>query len=267
MRFWKYHGIGNDFVLVEDFGGELLNRASPLAEAVCHRHYGIGADGLVLILENEGSYTMRIFNPDGSEAEMCGNAIRCVAHHLYARGYVQNSPCTVHTLSGPKEIWREGELYAVDMGEPRFSGSDLPPQGGAQTAAAQGRTWQVYPVSMGNPHGVVFVEDASAVNLWELGPLLEKHPMWPNHANIEFVEVKEPTCLQVRVWERGVGPTLACGTGACAAAVWAAKLGVAERRVQVHLPGGSLAIRWEEDNHVWMIGPAVKVFEGYYDGK
>jgi diaminopimelate epimerase len=263
MRFWKYHGIGNDFILVEDFLGSLLDCAPALAEALCHRNFGIGGDGLVLITQDQGLYTMRIFNPDGTEAEMCGNAIRCVADHLFVQGYAAGETLYIDTLSGVKEISRVGDLYAVDMGEPQFSGADLP-SGGAQAVETSRGSLQVYPVSMGNPHGVVFVDDLPAADFSRLGPVLEKHPMWPAHANIEFVGVQHATALQVKVWERGAGPTLACGTGACAAAVWAARLGLAERQVTVQLPGGHLQIRWEDNNHVWMIGPAVRVFEGYY---
>jgi len=261
MKFWKYHGIGNDFVLVEDFAGERVSGAPELARDVCRRHFGIGADGLVLITTAQGLYTMRIFNPDGSEAEMCGNAIRCVAHHLFAEGYAAGSSIQINTLSGVKEVRRAGGLYAVDMGEPQFEGKDLP-AAGVQAVDAAGISWKVHPVSMGNPHGVVFVDDAAAVPIAAWGPALEKHPVWPAHANIEFVQVTGPAELQVRVWERGAGPTLGCGTGACAAAVWAARLGLAERTVKVKLPGGELEVRWENDNHVWMMGPAVRVFAG-----
>ncbi len=267
MHFWKYHGIGNDFIVVEDFAGDLLDEAPELAQAVCHRQFGIGGDGLVLITFDQGIHTMRIFNPDGSEAEMCGNAIRCVADHLFAAGRAHGTTVTINTVSGPKEIHRAGNLYAVDMGEPQFTGAGLPQLGGVQHVEAQGGCWDIYPISMGNPHGVVFVNNLAEIDLARLGPILETHPIWPAQANIEFVEVKDAGSLQVKVWERGAGPTLACGTGACASAVWAAKLGRSGRSVKVQLPGGDLEIRWETDNHVWMIGPAAMVFEGNYYGR
>lgn len=266
MRFWKYHGIGNDFILIEDFEGRLLGEAPRIATQACHRNFGIGGDGLVLITQNDGMYTMRIFNSDGSEAEMCGNAIRCVAHHLIDKGYAVGETVIINTISGAKKVYRERDQYAVDMGEPRFTAAEQLPDG-IQEVEALGGQWKIHPVSMGNPHGVVFVDELAALPFEHLGPLLERHPIWPAMANIEFVQVENSSSLRVKVWERGVGPTLACGTGACAAAVWSARLGTTGRRVAVHLPGGSLEIRWEDDNHVWMIGPAVEVFTGSYHGK
>ena len=263
MRFWKYHGAGNDFILVEDFEGTLLGEAAALTLEICHRNFGVGGDGLVLLTHTDEVFTMRIFNTDGSEAEMCGNAVRCVAHHLFAEGHASGETIRINTISGSKEVQREGGLYAVDMGEPQFVHKEQLPAG-IQEVEALDATWQIYPVSMGNPHGVVFVEDLDTVPFEQIGPLLEKHSIWPAQANIEFVQVENISSIKVKVWERGVGPTLACGTGACAAAVWSARLGKTDRTAAVTLPGGSLQIRWADDNHVWMIGPAVKVFAGKY---
>jgi diaminopimelate epimerase len=267
MQFWKYHGIGNDFILVEDFGSELLASGPSLAQTLCQRHFGVGADGLVLITNEAGLYTMRIFNADGSEAEMCGNAIRCVADHLFSRGYADGDSVIIGTISGAKPIKRSGSLYAVDMGEPQFEGADLPKRAGAQTVEVLNNSWEIHPVSMGNPHGVVFVQSLDEVDFEKIGPILECHPIWPAQANIEFVKVENSMSIKVKVWERGVGPTLACGTGACAAAVWASRLGMTGRSVTVTLPGGELEIHWDGHNHVWMTGPAVKVFSGTIEGR
>lgn len=260
MNFTKYHGLGNDFIIVEDFQGELLPQGAELAQAVCHRQFGIGADGLVLIIRKDGEYTMRIFNADGSEAEMCGNAIRCLADYLLRKNLVAGPVFPIHTLGGTKLIQQEGSLYRVDMGEPGFQG--LSP---TVEIAVQGRMWTCHPVSMGNPHAVVFVDDVDEINLALWGPLLEKAEVWPQGANIEFTQVLSAHHLKVRVWERGAGPTLACGTGACAAAVAAIREGLVPSPVQVTLPGGDLTIEWEADGRVFMLGPAAQVFSGEVD--
>lgn len=265
MQFTKYHGLGNDFIFVEDIGGILLPRGEMLATALCHRQFGIGADGLVFITKEADMYTMRIFNADGSEAEMCGNAIRCMADYLLMRGLVTGSMVQIGTLSGVKEIRVLDELYVVDMGKPDFSFL----QGEAVEIVSHGLTWNAYPVSMGNPHAVVFVDDLGELNLAIWGPRLETAEVWPNGANIEFTQVLSPNHLKVKVWERGAGSTLACGTGACAAAAMAARQGLTQELtagpIQVSLPGGDLAICGAPDNHVHMAGPAVEVFSGRID--
>lgn len=261
MRFTKYHGLGNDFIFVEDFAGTLLPQGEVLAKALCQRNFGIGADGLVLITKEVDLFTMRIFNADGSEAEMCGNAIRCMADYLLQEGLATGPVLQIGSIGGTKEIQVEGDIYRVDMGEPDFSFS----QGDAVQISSHDQLWTVYPVSMGNPHGVVFVDDLTALDYKLWGHRLEHDSIWPNKANIEFTQVLGPDHLKVRVWERGAGPTLACGTGACAAAVVAIKLGHTEGLVVVSLPGGDLTIEWGPNNRVYMAGPATRVFTGNID--
>lgn len=259
MKFTKYHGLGNDFIFLEDFGGSLLADGEKLAKQLCHRHFGIGADGLVFITQENGLYTMRIFNSDGSEAGMCGNAIRCLADYLLKNSLTTGTLLTIGTITGSREIEVKDGLYVVDMGEPDFSFQHGEP---VQIQLAD-KNWSIYPVSLGNPHGVLFVEKDFSKEEFELwGPKLEQASIWPDRANIEFTQVIAPNHLQVRVWERGAGATLACGTGASAAAVVALQLGLVDGSVRVTLPGGDLLIEWRTDNHVYMTGPATKVFSG-----
>lgn len=265
MQFTKYHGLGNDFIFVEDFGGMLLPRGELLATTLCHRQFGIGADGLVLVTKEADLYTMRVFNADGTEAEMCGNAIRCMADYLLEAGLVTGATIDVGTLSGAKKILVSEGLYTVDMGEADFSIS----AGKAVDVISHGQTWTTYPVSMGNPHTVVFVDDVDQLDFEIWGPRLELADIWPRGANIEFTQVIGPDHLKVKVWERGVGPTLACGTGACAAAAVGARQGLTREltagAIKVSLPGGELAIHGGEDDHVYMTGPATRVFSGCID--
>jgi len=265
VQFAKYHGLGNDFIFVEDLGGILLPRGEMLATTLCHRQFGIGADGLVFITKEGDLYTMRIFNADGTEAEMCGNAIRCMADYLLREGLATGPNMQIGTRSGVKEVRLVDDLYVVDMGEPDFSFS----QGEAVEVISHGKTWSAYPVSMGNPHAVVFVDDLDDLDFSIWGPRLEKASVWPNGANIEFTQVLSPHQIKVKVWERGAGPTLACGTGACAAAAVSSKRGLtqdlATGAIQVSLPGGELAIFGGSDNHVFMAGPATRVFTGQID--
>lgn len=258
VDFVKYHGLGNDFIFIEDFGGNLVPNGEKLAKALCHRNFGIGADGLVLITKDSDLYTMRIFNADGSEAEMCGNAIRCLADYLLQAGLVQGQELKINTISGIKEITYHEGLYVVDMGEPDFSFH----AGNEVIVDACDQSWSIQPVSMGNPHGVTFVDDLAQVDFFTCGPRLEQDPIWPEKSNIEFVQVLSSNHLKIKVWERGAGPTLACGTGACAAAVVATKLGFTNGPVQVSLPGGDLTIEWRSNNKVYMAGPAKRVFQG-----
>lgn len=270
MEFVKYHGLGNDFVFVEDYENTLVRQGAVLAPQICQRNFGIGADGLVFITKPADVYTMRIFNADGSEAEMCGNAIRCIAKHLWDQGLVQGTALDVGTLEGTKHIVRRGDDYAVNMGQPQWLAAQIPMEVATaeaiQTPVKVGdKEFAVTAVSMGNPHAVVFVEDIDAIAFTVWGPALERHPVFPAKSNVEFVEVLDRETLRVKVWERGVGPTLACGTGACASAAAAARLGFAERQVKVHLPGGTLQIQWHSDNNLWMIGPAQRVFSGRWE--
>lgn len=264
VEFTKYHGLGNDFIFVEDFGGNLVPNGETLAKLLCHRQFGIGADGLVLITKNADLFTMRIFNADGTEAEMCGNAIRCMADYLVDRGLQKDSVLNIGTISGIKRIEIQDNQYVVAMGEPDFSFN----QGEVVTMDSHGVSWTAHPVSMGNPHGVIFVDDLASLDFPTWGPRLEAHEVWPEKANIEFTQVVGLNHLQVKVWERGAGPTLACGTGASAAAVVATKLGMVNKDpVRVSLPGGDLLIEWDRDNQVFMTGPATKVFTGWINIK
>lgn len=268
------HGLGNDFIVVAG-ERELPEGASDLAVKLCDRHFGIGADGLVYILASErADFLMRIMNPDGSEAEQCGNAIRCVAKYVYDRGLISKDTVTIETLgAGVQQLRIEAEggktvKVRVDMGEPILSGLavpttiDLNPVIG-HPIEADGREFRFTAVSMGNPHCVIFVDDAASFDLHKWGPLLETHPLFPRKTNVEFVTVTSRSHAVMRVWERGAGPTLACGTGACATLVAAVLGGLTDRTATVSLAGGDLLIEWnEEDNHVYMTGPAAEVFTG-----
>ncbi|MDF2725942.1 MAG: diaminopimelate epimerase [Paenibacillus sp.] len=276
MDFTKMHGLGNDFIVVAG-ERELPEDASQLAVRLCSRFFGIGSDGLVYILPSLiADYKMRIINSDGSESEQCGNAIRCVAKYIYEHGLIEASrrELTVETIgAGAQRVQltvAEGEVTAVrvDMGEPVLQGT-LVPTTVDQTQVidypieVEGREFRFTAVSMGNPHCVIYVDDAKAFDLAVWGPKLEVHPMFPRRTNVEFATVLSRNAMDMRVWERGAGPTLACGTGACATLVASVLNGLSDRTGTVTLKGGDLFIEWsEEDNHVYMTGPAEQVFEG-----
>ncbi len=275
MRFTKMHGLGNDFVLVNAAEEKLPPDLGGLAVKICRRHFGVGADGLVVIRPSRSAdLAMQIINSDGSEAEMCGNAIRCVARYAYERGLVRGTSLRVETAAGvkvPELVLQNGSVAAVrvDMGEPQLEREQIPMLGPAGRVINEplpvGKdVFYVTAVSMGNPHCVIFVPDAAAVPLDALGPALETHPAFPRRVNVEFVQVLNREELCMRVWERGAGPTLACGTGACAAAVASALNGRTGRKVRVHLQAGALDIEWCGDNRVYMSGPAEEVFTGEY---
>ncbi len=273
LSFVKYHGLGNDFILVD-------NRHAPdpiitpeQAEKLCDRHFGIGADGVIFALPGQDGtdFTMRIYNSDGSEPEMCGNGIRCMARFLAdLEGENAKSVYTIHTLAGlitPK-LEADGQI-TVDMGKPRLIPAEIPTTltGGGETVIAQpievaGQTWSVTCVSMGNPHCMTFVEDVAAIDLEKIGPLFEKNAVFPAKTNVEFVEVVNSGYLKMRVWERGAGITLACGTGACATLVAAVLNGKSDRTATIELPGGPLKIEWAADDRIFMTGPAQLVFAG-----
>ena len=274
MRFTKMHGAGNDYVYVDCFDEQVANPAT-LAVAVSDRHFGIGADGLILILPSEhGDVRMRMFNADGSEAQMCGNGIRCLAKYAYDHGRSRANPMRVETAAGVKEIAlivsADDKVTAatVDMGEPILDCDQIPvklPQDRAVDVALRTaeRAFQMTCVSMGNPHAVVFVDDARAVPLETIGPQIENHPLFPERVNVHVVQVHAPGEVTMRTWERGSGVTLACGTGASAVCVAGALTRRTDRKVLAHLPGGDLQLHWrEEDDHVLMTGPAAEVFTG-----
>jgi diaminopimelate epimerase len=261
MKFVKMHGCGNDYVFVR----EDLPDPGGVSRRVSDRHRGIGADGLVLILPSDvADARMRIFNADGGEAEMCGNGIRCVAKLLYEDGDVDRTRMTVETGRGilPVEIREEKGIAVsarVGMGEPTMGRVDVPLE-------VTGGTFFVTLVSMGNPHGVTFVDDTTKFPVRTIGPLLERHPIFPDGANIGFAEVVSPEEIRLRVWERGSGETQACGTGACAALVAAVTTGRTSRQARIVLPGGPLEIEWPEGGEVFMEGPAEISFRGEFPG-
>ncbi|MCL6603546.1 MAG: diaminopimelate epimerase [Paenibacillus sp.] len=274
MEFTKMHGLGNDFIVV--FGEqELPSNASELAVKLCNRFFGIGADGLVYILPSErGDYMMRIMNSDGSEAEQCGNAIRCVSKYVYDHGLVNSDQIVIETIGAGEQkvtlIVKDGVVVTVtvDMGEPILSGPQIPVAIDAepvmdQSIEADGTEFKFTAVSMGNPHCVIYVDDAVSFDLSTWGPKLEVHPLFPRKVNVEFATVLDRGRVDMRVWERGAGPTLACGTGACATLVSSVLNGLTDRSAWISLKGGDLFIEWnEEDNHVYMTGPAEVAYTG-----
>ncbi len=274
MEFIKMHGLGNDFVFLDHFSGSDVGVDYPeLARKLCHRQFGIGGDGLAVILpSNIADAKMRIFNSDGSEPEMCGNAIRCFARYLYDQGVVISDPMLVETGAGIlklKLFIEEGQVKGVqvDMGEPILRADLIPVLGEGEPVVGQpievlGETYLYTAVSMGNPHCVIFVEDFATLDFDRVGPAIEKHMLFPRKTNVEFIQINSPQDITMKVWERGAGPTLACGTGACASTVAAVLNDKTERAVTVHLPGGDLLIEWKPDNHVYMTGPAAYAFKG-----
>ena len=271
------HGAGNDFIVVDALKDNYTERLLAVPDVVmrlCDRHFGIGADGLILILPSEvGDLKMRILNPDGSEAEMCGNGIRCFAKYAFEHGLIGKSSLRVETLAGvicPELRLQEGRVVSVsvDMGKPRLTRAEIPMTGPGEDRAvafdlsAQGSAFKATAVSMGNPHCVIFTDDPEAVQLESIGPAIENHPFFPRKTNVEFVQVIAPDRLKMLVWERGAGRTMACGTGACAALVAAVLNGLAERTARVLLPGGELEINWRSDDRLIMTGPATEVFTG-----
>jgi len=273
IDFIKMHGAGNDYVYLDLIKHPLQVDFRDLAEKISDRHFGVGGDGLVLIMGSDvAEFRMRMFNADGSEAEMCGNAIRCVGKYLHDSGYTGKTEISIETLGGVKhlEIVKKdpagkARMLRVDMGEPVLNGRDIPvaveknPVVGIEVQGHRGTV-----VSMGNPHFVLFVDAITDDLVLGEGPRLEKDPVFPKKANIEFNEVLDRTHLRMRVWERGSGETLACGTGACASAVAGVLSGVVDRSVDVQLLGGTLHIEWSRNNRVFMTGPAEEVFRGVY---
>ena len=276
LQFRKYQGLGNDFILVDARAGGLADYSGAAARALCDRRFGIGADGLILALPPRatGEVRMQILNADGSEAEMCGNGIRCFARFLVdLDGESPGRSWQVETAAGrivPQ--WVGGNQVTVDMGPPFLDPAAIPTTIPCADPAANplpeadldvaGTLLRVAAVGMGNPHAVVQVADLDAVAFAQLGPALECHPAFPARTNVHFVQVISPQQLRLKVWERGAGPTLACGTGACASLVATHLRGACERTASVELPGGPLQIHWDANNHLQMQGPAEFVFSG-----
>lgn len=274
MRFTKMHGIGNDYVFVDCFLESIL-RPEETARMISDRHFGIGSDGLILIKPSvKADFEMAMYNADGSRGEMCGNGIRCMAKYVYEKGLTDKTCITIETLAGIRTLWMTVEKETVtevrvDMGSPIWEAEQIPVISKEKMVIRQpirigNSSFFVTCVSMGNPHCVVFLEEAvEAMQIEDIGSLLECHEIFPKRTNVEFVNILSEEELRMRVWERGSGETLACGTGACAVAAAAIVNGYADTRVRVHLTGGELEIFWDrKENRIYMTGPAVQVYEG-----
>lgn len=275
MRFTKMHGCGNDYIYINCFE-EIVETPEKLAIAMSERHFGVGSDGLVLILPSEtGDFRMRMFNLDGSEGEMCGNAVRCIGKYVYERGMTKKTRIALETAGGMKYLDLDVvdgsvETVTVDMGEPILEAAKIPVISKKQPVIGESvhildTEYAFTCVSMGNPHGVVFVDEVKEFPVEKYGSAAEVHPIFPKKANIEFVEVVDDSHIKMRVWERGSGETWACGTGAAASVVACILNGKTGRKVEVELLGGKLTIEWREaDNHVYMTGPAAFSFDGIW---
>jgi diaminopimelate epimerase len=273
MKFTKMHGIGNDYVYVNGFSEQVADPAD-LARKISHRHFGVGADGLILILPSQDAdVRMRMFNADGSEAEMCGNGVRCVAKYAFERGLSRNNPMRVETGAGVLTLALDVQAgrvrqVTVNMGQPILKLADIPIDSSRLRKVNEFEYrldlgFDAVFVSMGNPHAVMFVDDVSRIDLPRLGPLVEHHPAFPHRMNAHWVQARSRNEVTMRTWERGSGITQACGTGASAVCVAAALTGRTDRKILAHLPGGDLSLEWRQpDNCVYMTGPAEEVFSG-----
>ncbi len=273
MRFTKMQGLGNDYVYVNCFR-ENVENPSEMAIKVSDRHFGIGSDGLILIKPSEvADFRMDMYNADGSQAEMCGNGIRCVAKYVYDYGLTDQTEISVETLAGIKYLKlqiADGKVsrITVNMGQPELNPAKIPVQADGdrvvdEPIVVNGVTYKMTCVSMGNPHCIVFVDDTANFPLEEIGPMFENHERFPKRVNTEFIQILNRNEVNMRVWERGSGETLACGTGACASAVACVLNGLTEDEITLHLLGGDLSVRWDqEENLVYMTGPAKVVFDG-----
>jgi diaminopimelate epimerase len=272
MKFWKMHGLGNDYIVIDNRDDKIGNsETSDLAKRLCERRFGVGADGMLLVSNSSVADTcMRIFNADGSEAEMCGNGIRCFSRYCFDNGIIHKNDFLVETKAGVKHVWlttKEGEveLIRVDMGVPNWDRKSLPMEGDGmyinEDLQVDGEeAYKVTCLSMGNPHCVIFVDNVDESPVEYIGPLIENHSAFPKRTNVGFAQVLNRNELKLRVWERGVGETLACGTGTCAAVAAANKLGIVGNKVTAHVLGGDLLV--EVGSPIFLSGPAEKVFEG-----
>ncbi len=266
MHFTKMHALGNDFIVIDSRGAEMHGLVD-LSRRLCHRRFGIGADQVLVLEESDkADFTMRIFNADGGEVEMCGNGIRALAKYIWDRGLSGKDVLDIDTMAGIVRPARADGLVRVDMGEPVLDGRRIPVALDGRVLdhplRIDDRDFLITCVSMGNPHAVIFVDNVGDFPVTYYGPKIEHHGIFPNRINVEFAEVLSGSELDVRVWERGAGETMACGTGACATLVAASMKGLTGRRATIHLEGGDLLIEWGEDNRVMMTGPAEEVFEG-----
>lgn len=274
MKFTKMHGAGNDFVIVNTFKEKIDMDYNELSKFVCDRNFGIGADGLMLVLPSDSEdIRMRIFNSDGTEPEMCGNGIRCFAKFVYDEKIIEKKLIRVETLAGtiiPEVILDQNGLVTdvkVDMGEPELRAAQIPTSLDVEKVIdheidVEGEKFNITAVSMGNPHCIIFVDDIEKTDVEKWGPLIEKHSTFPRKTNVEFVQVEDEENIIMRVWERGAGVTLACGTGACATLVASVLNNKSKRKAKVKLLGGTLEIEWTDENRIFMTGPAKTVFEG-----
>lgn len=274
MKFTKMHGLGNDYVYV-DCTKQTIKNPNRLSEIISKYHFGIGSDGLVMIMNSDkADFRMRMFNADGSEGKMCGNATRCIGKYVYDRGLTDKTQLTLETLSGIKYltltvVGGKVETVSVDMGKAVLSAAEIPVKSDSETVIGKtmtvsGREQNITCVSMGNPHCVIFTDGIDSLDLEKIGPGYENDEIFPERVNTEFVEIKDRNTLRMRVWERGSGETMACGTGACAVAVAAVENGFCDRgsAITVHLRGGDLSIVYRTDGHVIMTGGASFVFDG-----
>ena len=276
MKFTKMHGCGNDYVYVNCFE-ETVKNPEEAAKIVSDRHYGVGSDGLILICPSDkADFRMAMYNLDGSEGKMCGNGVRCIAKYVYDHHLTDKTRISLETLGGIKYLdlnIKNGkvETVVVDMGEPVLTPEDIPVAVSGNQAVnipleVDGKVWYMTCISMGNPHAVVFVDNTKDLDLEKIGPKFEKHPIFPEQVNTEFVHVIDRHTVDMRVWERGSGETLACGTGACATAMACILNHMTDDEVLIHLLGGDLLIRYDrETNHIFMTGPAAEVFSGEID--
>lgn len=279
LKFTKMQGLGNDYVYMDCTKSGIPDDVVSLAKFISDRHFGVGSDGLILICESkECDFKMRMFNSDGSEAQMCGNGIRCVGKFVYDKGLTSKTEITVETLSGIKRLKlqeRDGKVIEVevDMGEPILEANQIPVLASGSPVTdlilqAEGKEFTFTCVSMGNPHAITIVDNVKDFDVEKYGRKLEVDYHFPEKANIEFAKIIDKNTIEMRVWERGSGETMACGTGACATAVACYLNGLTSNEVTVKLLGGNLKIKWDkESNHIYMTGPAVTVFEGKLEGE
>jgi len=280
INFTKMHGLGNDFILIDSRKKKIAGLPK-IIKKLSHRQFGIGFDqALILLPSRKADFRMDIYNADGGKVEMCGNGIRCFAKYIWDRGLSKKKVLEIETLAGIIKPEKVGNMVKVDMGEPILEAKDIPVKISSEFGVRsseekdskpiidyplmiEDKKFKITCVSMGNPHCVIFVDNVDKLPVPRYGPLIENHPLFPKRTNVEFIQVINNKRLKMRVWERGSGETLACGTGACASAVAANLNNLADRRVTIHLAGGDLRVEWSEnDNHVYMTGPAVEVFEG-----
>lgn len=266
LNFTKSHGIGNDMIIINGIE-EKFRPTRDIVKKLCDRRFGIGADQLLLLLDSKkADFKMRIFNRDGGEAEMCGNGIRCIAKYIIDHGLSKKRELTIETLAGNVQVWADKNLYTVKLNKPILEAEQIPVKLNGlvinREFTVDDVKFKITCVNMGNPHCVIFVDDLKNFPVRTYGPLIEKHPLFPTRINVEFVKVVNESTINVRVWERGAGETLACGSGACAAVVASVLNRKTERNVRVRLVGGNLNVTWDKDDYVYLTGPAVEVYQG-----